>query len=83
MTSTKIAEDILDVIDYQLSEGHVNRVKELIQQYRLTLLEEVKFGFDIHSDDSTLCLGYRNLCDKIRREKTNEPIHTFPEPITY
>jgi hypothetical protein len=83
MTSTQIAEDILDVIDWQLSEGHVNRVRELIQQYRLALLEEVKFGFDLCSDTSASCLGYKNLVDRIRREKANEPIQTFPEPVAY
>jgi hypothetical protein len=47
---------------------------EAIRKYRLEVLEDVKFGFDICSDMSTNCLGYRNLCDRIRREIENKPI---------
>ena len=51
---------------------------EAIREYRLKLLEDVKLGFDLCSDHSTICLGYRNLCDRIRREKSNEKPDKFP-----
>jgi len=32
---------------------------------RLETLKEIKFTFEIHSDHSTLCNGYRSLCRQI------------------
>jgi hypothetical protein len=52
-----------------------------IREYRLKLLEDVKFGFDICSDMSTGCLGYRNLVERIKREKENKPIDKSISPI--
>jgi hypothetical protein len=49
-------------------------LESLKQDYKVKLLEEVKLGFDICSDYSTACLGYRNLVERIRREKENKPI---------
>lgn len=54
---------------------------EAIRKYRLELLEEVKFGFDLCSDTSAFCLGYRNLVERIRREKENQPIDKSISPI--
>jgi hypothetical protein len=54
---------------------------EYARQYRISILEEVKLGFDICSDTSAFCLGYRNLVDKIRREKANQPIDKSISPI--
>jgi hypothetical protein len=54
---------------------------DAIREYRLKLLEEIKFGFDICSDTSAFCLGYRNLCDRIKREQANEPIDKSISPI--
>ena len=51
---------------------------ELLDEYRLKILEEVKFGFDLCSDTSTQCLGYRNLVDRINREKSHEKVTKFP-----
>ena len=45
--------------------------RQLFQSQKVEFLEQVKIGFDICSDYSTLCLGYRNLVDRIRREKEN------------
>lgn len=74
MTSTDIAEIIVTILEPDSQEP----IKDLLQHYKVSLLEEVKFGFDICSDNSTNCLGYRNLVDRIRREKANEPIAEFP-----
>lgn len=54
---------------------------QLLDEYRLKILEDVKIGFDIYSDHSTMCLGYRNLIDRIRREKENKPIDKSISPI--
>jgi hypothetical protein len=35
----------------------------------LRIMEEIKFGFDICSDNSSFCLGYRNLVKKIESLK--------------
>ena len=55
--------------------------ESLNQDYKIKLLEEVKFGFDICSDHSTICLGYRNLVERIRREKENKPIDKSISPV--
>jgi hypothetical protein len=55
--------------------------EEFAQQYKIKILENVKFGFDICSDTSAFCLGYRNLVDRIRREKENQPIDKSISPI--
>jgi len=55
--------------------------ESLKQDYKILLLEEVKFGFDICSDHSTICLGYRNLVERIRREKENKPIDKSISPV--
>lgn len=60
------------------AEEYAENIK---QEYRLELLEEIKFGFDICSDTSAFCLGYRNLVDRIRREKENKPIDKSISPI--
>jgi len=64
-------------IDFAVDEY----VEEVKREYRLELLEEIKFGFDICSDTSAFCLGYRNLVDRIRREKENNPIDKSISPI--
>ena len=56
-------------------------VRQLKDEYRLELLQEVKTGFDICSDISAFCLGYRNLVERIRREKENQPIDKTISPI--
>lgn len=60
------------------AEEYAENIK---QEYRLELLEEIKLGFDICSDTSAFCLGYRNLVDRIRREKENKPIDKSISPI--
>lgn len=35
----------------------------------LETLKYIKFTFDLHSDHSTMCNGYRSLCDKIKTEE--------------
>jgi hypothetical protein len=56
---------------------------EIIHDYRLKLLEEVKNGFDLCSDTSAFCLGYKNLVERIRREKENQPIDKSISPIKH
>jgi hypothetical protein len=51
------------------------------QERKIELLEEVKIGFDLCSDYSTMCLGYRNLVDRIKREKENKPIDKSINPV--
>lgn len=51
------------------------------QERKIQLLEQVKLGFDICSDTSAFCLGYRNLVDRIRREKENKPIDKSISPL--
>jgi hypothetical protein len=55
--------------------------EEYIRQAKITILESVKFSFDICSDYSTHCLGYRNLVERIRRETENQPIDKSISPI--
>jgi hypothetical protein len=57
------------------------QIEEIAHRYRLELLEDIKFGFDICSDTSAFCLGYRNLVERIRREKENKPIAKSISPI--
>jgi hypothetical protein len=64
-------------IDFAVDEY----VEDVKREYRLELLEEIKLGFDICSDTSAFCLGYRNLVDRIRREKENNPIDKSISPI--
>jgi hypothetical protein len=52
-----------------------------MEEYKLEVLDDIKLGFDICSDNSTICLGYRNLVDRIRREKENKPIDKSISPI--
>jgi len=33
---------------------------------KLKTLKDVKFGFELHSDHSTQCNGYRSLCKQIK-----------------
>jgi len=56
-------------------------VECLNHEYKVQILEEVKFGFDLCSDLSTMCLGYRNLVERIRREKENKPIDKTISPV--
>ena len=72
-----------EILDKYWSKGSSVKKAALkaMDEYRLKILEEVKFGFDICSDMSTGCLGYRNLVDRIRREKENKPIDKSISPI--
>jgi hypothetical protein len=67
-----------DYTDYVLlnkvTEMNQKDPDEAIREYRLKLLEDVKFGFDICSDTSAFCLGFR-------REKENKPIDKSISPI--
>ena len=56
-------------------------VDELEHRFKLELLEDIKFGFDLCSDTSAFCLGYRNLVRQIEREKENKPIDKSISPI--
>jgi hypothetical protein len=56
-------------------------VESLKHDYKLQILEEVRFGFSLCSDHSTICLGYRNLLEEIRREKENKPIDKTISPV--
>ena len=67
------------IIDPQF--WYIAQTEEIAQRYKLEILEDVKFGFDICSDHSTGCLGYRNLVERIRREKENQPIDESISPV--
>jgi hypothetical protein len=67
--------------DNPLTGGSITGISELLQEYKVVVLKDVKFGFDLCSDWSTHCLGYRNLVDKIRREEENKPIDKSISPI--
>lgn len=41
------------------------RVNEGLSKSKLEILNEVKFSFDIHSDFSSQCNGYKSLCKQI------------------
>jgi hypothetical protein len=43
-----------------------SQLPTVTDEQRLKILEEVKLHFDIYSDHSTHCLGYRNLTQKIK-----------------
>ena len=45
----------------------------------LETLKQVKFTFDIHSDQSTMCNGYRSLCRMIE-EAEKEVNENFVQP---
>ena len=62
-------------------DGYTDDVLKAMDEYRLEILEEVKLGFDICSDTSAFCLGYRNLVERIRREKENKPIDKSISPV--
>lgn len=70
-------------VDYKCLnyDGYTEDVLKAMDEYRLEILEEVKIGFDLCSDTSAFCLGYRNLVDRIRREKENKPIDKSISPI--
>lgn len=72
-----------EILDKHWSKGSSVKKAALkaMAEYKLEILEDVKLGFDICSDSSTFCLGYRNLVDRIRREKENKPIDKSINPI--
>ncbi len=41
----------------------------------LETLKHVKFSFDIHSDHSTMCNGYRSLCRMIEEIEAEDKIN--------
>jgi len=71
LDAIKIAEDLsANLKKYearveQLQEQLAAKEKEL-SEYKLTILNEVKFGFEIHSDSSSMCNGYKALCRQIQ-----------------
>ena len=80
---TFVAIAMEEYLDYVLL---CNDIKErdpdtALHEYKIKLMEDIKLGFDLCSDTSAFCLGYRNLCDKIRREKENKPIDRSISPI--
>lgn len=42
---------------------------EWLSKFKLEILNEVKFSFDIHSDFSSQCNGYKSLCKQIEQLK--------------
>lgn len=74
-------EYVKHVLLSKITEVSNKNPDDAIREYRLKLLEEIKIEFDICSDMSTSCLGYRNLCDRIRREIENKPIDKSISPI--
>ena len=44
---------------------------EVIKDIELETLKQVKFGFEIHSDNSSFCNGYVSLCKDIE-DKENK-----------
>lgn len=48
----------------------------------LEILKEVKFMFDLHSDHSSMCNGYRSLCDKIEELEKTEIILNKIQDVT-
>lgn len=59
----------------------VKMALQAMEEYKVQILEDVKFSFDICSDTSAFCLGYRNLVERIRREKENQPIDKSISPV--
>lgn len=49
----------------------------------LKTLKSIKFSFDICSDHSTLCLGYRNLCRKIEELEKLETLKKQKEETAF
>ena len=46
----------------------------------LETLKHVKFSFELHSDHSTMCNGYRSLCRMIE-EKEGKVNENFAQPV--
>lgn len=48
----------------------------------LEILKEVKFMFELHSDHSTMCNGYRSLCRQIEElEQSRQPAVSGSLPL--
>lgn len=72
-----------EILDKHWSKGSSVKKAALkaMEEYKLELLDDIKFSFDICSDTSAFCLGYRNLVERIRREKENKPIDKSISPV--
>lgn len=70
-----------EYVDYISAYKAMEKSDEVIHNYKLKILEDIKLGFDLCSDTSAFCLGYRNLVDEIRRFKENKPIDKSISPV--
>jgi hypothetical protein len=72
-----------EILDKHWSKGESIKKAALkaMEEYKLEILYDIKLGFDICSDTSAFCLGYRNLVERIRREEKNQPIDKSISPI--
>jgi hypothetical protein len=59
------------VLEKEMLRTELAAVKLERDELRLKAFQEIKFMFDLHSDGSSFCNGYRSLCDKIK-ELTNK-----------
>ena len=50
---------------YTCDETRLRQSQEDIKKLKLEILESVKLTFEIHSDYSTTCNGYKSLCNQI------------------
>lgn len=67
-------DNTLTLVD-EVMEASLEYAQQKQDKQELEILKQVKFGFDICSDHSTQCLGYRNLCIKINDlEQPTPPI---------
>jgi len=51
--------------------------EDLKMKTELEILKDVKFMFELHSDNSTQCNGYRSLCRKIEELETKVANENF------
>lgn len=54
---------------YKGLNGMFQEKEAEMERSRLHTLNDIKFAFDIHSDSSTFCNGYRSLCRIIKEEE--------------
>jgi hypothetical protein len=65
-----------------MSKSELIAEVEAGRKTKVQLLEEVKIGFDVCSDMSTFCLGYRNLVKEIESLKTKRD-NSIPCDLSY
>ena len=72
------------IIELQSELKAADSVNEGLSKSKLEILNEVKFSFDIHSDFSSQCNGYKSLCKQIEHltnlKQTNKFLDNFEHP---